>query len=213
MTHTIFEGLIRAVTNQGSNGDSLPLEEDSNIRIAASFDHEEVGSSSVPGAGSNFLEDVLNRLVSSNPASLPAAIRKSILVSADMAHALHPNYPTKHEDNHRPAMHSGLVIKSNTNQRYATTSVTAFLFRELAAKAGVPLQDFCVRQDMGCGSTIGPIVATRLGLRTVDIGIPQLSMHSCREMCGADDVAYGLKFFTEFWGRFPIIDNAVRESD
>jgi aspartyl aminopeptidase len=91
---------------------------------------------------------------------------------------VHANYPSLHEENHRPAMHGGLVIKCNANQRYATTSLTSFLFRTIAGEAGVPVQNFVVRQDMGCGSTIGPICAARLGIRTVDVGVPQLSMHS-----------------------------------
>ena len=139
-----------------------------------------------------------------------AVARRSFLVSADMAHAVHPNHSALHEENHRPAMHGGVVIKANCNQRYATNAVTAFLFRELARRAGVPLQDFCVRQDMGCGSTIGPIVATRLGLRTVDVGVPQLSMHSCREMCGAGDVAHALRFFKTFFAHFAEVDASLK---
>jgi len=182
------------------------------VRSAADYDHEEVGSSSVPGAGSTLLEDTLKRLCP-DPVKLAAAIRKSVLVSADMAHAVHPNYSSLHEESHRPAMHGGIVLKCNTNQRYATTSVTAFIFRQLAAEVGVPVQNFVVRQDMGCGSTIGPIVATRLGLRTVDVGIPQLSMHSCREMCGCDDVGHGLVYFSYFYGRFAGLDAAMEHAD
>lgn len=111
------------------------------------------------------------------------------------------------------AMHAGIVIKNNTNQRYATTAVTSFMFRELSKVAGVPVQNFVVRQDMGCGSTIGPIVATRLGLRTVDVGVPQLSMHSCREMCGTDDVAHAVKFFGSFYGAFPTVDASIEGSE
>lgn len=210
MTHSIITGLIGSVSTADST--TVTLANDPNIRIAAAFDHEEVGSSSVPGAGSTMLEDVIHRLCSDSSV-LPAAIRQSILVSADMAHAVHPNYSQLHEENHRPAMHSGVVIKNNCNQRYATTAVTAFLFRELAVRANVPVQNFVVRQDMGCGSTIGPIVATRLGLRTVDIGVPQLSMHSCREMCGTEDIAHSLKFFTSFYGTFPSVDASVTGTD
>nr|GMD38541.1 probable aspartyl aminopeptidase [Ipomoea batatas] len=127
------------------------------------------------------------------------AIQKSLLVSADMAHALHPNYMDKHEDNHQPKIHGGLVIKHNANQRYATNAVTAFIFREIAAKHNIPVQDFVVRNDMPCGSTIGPILASGVGIRTVDVGAPQLSMHSIREMCGVDDVKHSCQHFKAFF--------------
>ena len=97
-----------------------------------------------------------------------------------MAHALHPNYLDKHEGSHAPKLHSGLVVKHNANQRYATNAVTATLFRECAAQSGIPTQDFVVRNDMGCGSTIGPILSANLGIRTVDVGVPQLDAFSSR---------------------------------
>lgn len=98
------------------------------------------------------------------------AMTKSLLISADMAHALHPNYPEKHEDQHRPMMNKGVVMKENANQRYATTSITMAILRQVAVKAGVPLQEFVVRNDSPCGSTIGPMLSAKLGLRTIDIG-------------------------------------------
>lgn len=201
MTHTTFAGLSSAVKS------GLHAASD-RVWLAAAFDHEEVGSSSVPGAGSTFLEDIVRRLCP-DPALVPLAMRASFLVSADMAHAQHPNYGGLHEDAHRPLLGGGLVIKSNANQRYATTPATAFLFRRIAAGLGVPLQAFVVRQDMGCGSTIGPIIATRLGLRTVDIGIPQLSMHSVREMCAAEDVGTAVRFFSGFFDAFGPADAAL----
>lgn len=106
-----------------------------------------------------------------------------------------------------------LSLQCNANQRYATTSTTAFMFRRMAEEARVPVQSFVVRQDMGCGSTIGPIVATRLGLRTVDVGVPQLSMHSVREMAGVDDCAAAVKFFGHFYGRFAAVDESIVGSD
>jgi hypothetical protein len=112
----------------------------------ASFNHEEVGSDSTPGAGSTLLGDLLARLCPGPPSLQSSAIRKSLLISADMAHALHPNHAGLHEENHRPAMHAGLVIKTNSNQRYATEASTAFFVRRVAEAAKVPLQDFCVRQ-------------------------------------------------------------------
>ena len=205
MTYTAITGLVNST-------DAASLSDDSVVRIAASFDHEEVGSDSVPGAGGSFFEDVLLRLCPT-ATTRAAAIRKSILVSADMAHALHPNFPEKHAELLRPEIHKGIVIKCNANQRYATTPVTSLLFRQIAAEAGVPVQWFTNRQDAGCGSTIGPIVATRLGLRTVDVGLPQLSMHSIREVCGTDDTEHGVKFFTHFYGRFAAVEAAVSHSD
>jgi aspartyl aminopeptidase len=101
-----------------------------------------------------------------------------------MAHGLHPNWPEVHEENHRPALHKGLVIKTNTNQRYATSGFSGFVMEEIARRHNIPTQKFVVRNDVSCGSTIGPILATSCGIRTVDVGVPQLSMHSIREMCG-----------------------------
>ena len=202
MTFTCFTGLIESLSS---------LTDDPNVRMVASFDHEEVGSNSTHGASSTFLEDAMRRLCPSS-SEFAVAARKSVLVSADMAHAVHPNYSGLHEENHRSAMHGGVVIKEHANQRYATTNETAFLFRTMAGEAGVPVQNFVVRQDMGCGSTIGPIVATRLGLRTVDVGLPQLSMHSVREMCGADDVGHAITFFRHFFKRFPSLDARVSEA-
>jgi aspartyl aminopeptidase len=112
-----------------------------------------------------------------------------------MAHSIHPNYSEKHEDNHRPLMNKGLVLKENANQRYATTSQTITITRELAKIAQVPLQDFVVRNDSPCGSTIGPMLSAKLGIKTIDVGNPQLSMHSIREQCGADDSEHAIKLF------------------
>jgi aspartyl aminopeptidase len=126
-----------------------------------------------------------------------------------MAHALHPNYPDKHEEHHRPELQKGLVIKHNANQRYATSAVTAFLFKEIARLHNLPVQEFVVRNDMGCGSTIGPILASGVGIRTVDCGIPQLSMHSVREMCGKEDVDTTYKHFKAFFEMFSDIDRKL----
>lgn len=202
MTHSVISGLI------ASSKDDASVKNDSNVRIAACFDHEEVGSNSIAGAGSTMLEEVMHRLVP-DASAFPSIVRKSFLVSADMAHAIHPNHAGVHEENHRPAMHAGIVIKQNTNQRYATNAATALTFREIARRSDVPLQDFCVRQDAGCGSTIGPIVATRIGVRTVDIGVPQLSMHSIREMCGTGDVSHSLSFFESYYKIFPSVDSSI----
>ncbi|KAL9372810.1 hypothetical protein Peur_035054 [Populus x canadensis] len=188
------------------------LKEESGVRMVALFDHEEVGSHSAQGAGSPVMLDALSRITSSFDSDsklLPKAIQKSYLVSADMAHALHPNYMDKHEDNHQPKLHGGLVIKHNANQRYATNAVTSFLFREIATKHNLPTQDFVVRNDMVCGSTIGPILASGVGIRTVDVGAPQLSMHSIREMCAVDDVMHTYEHFKAFFQEFSDLDAKI----
>lgn len=106
--------------------------------------------------------------------------------------------PEKHEENHRPVMNKGVVIKQNANQRYATTSFSTLVLREAAKDKGIPLQEFVVRNDSPCGSTIGPMLSARLGMRTVDLGNPQLSMHSIREQCGTDDVTSAIDLFEVF---------------
>ncbi|KAG6747173.1 hypothetical protein POTOM_049554 [Populus tomentosa] len=201
-----YEALIDATSSESD------LEDESGVRMVALFDHEEVGSDSAQGAGSPVMLDALSRITSSfnsDSKLLPKAIQKSYLVSADMAHALHPNYMDKHEENHQPKLHGGLVIKHNANQRYATNAVTSFLFREIATKHNLPTQDFVVRNDMGCGSTIGPILASGVGIRTVDVGAPQLSMHSIREMCAVDDVKYSYEHFKAFFQEFSNLDAKI----
>ena len=160
-------------------------------------DHEEVGSSSCCGADGPFLEDVLRRLLPDDSQRI-RSIQRSVLVSADNAHAIHPNYADRHDSNHGPQLNAGPVIKINSNQRYATTSETAALFRHLCQQVDVPVQSFVVRSDMGCGSTIGPITSSRLGVRTVDIGAPTFAMHSIRELAGVRDVEYLQRVLTAF---------------
>ncbi|MGA1439945.1 MAG: M18 family aminopeptidase [Ilumatobacteraceae bacterium] len=156
-------------------------------------DHEEVGSASTTGAAGPFLEHVLERHVTARGGTRDDLLRSlsaSTCVSADNAHAVHPNYPDRHEPGHRPMVNAGPAIKINSNQRYATSSATAAAFRASCEAVGVPHQVFVSRNNMPCGSTIGPITASRLGIATVDVGVPQLSMHSARELCGADDPGY-----------------------
>jgi aspartyl aminopeptidase len=156
------------------------------------YDHEEVGSRSAQGADSSFLRDCLERLtLAHSDGSADAryrAIQSSFLVSADMAHAVHPNYADKHEPRHQPLLGAGPVIKNNVNQSYATDAESWGFFAGLCREAGVSPQVFITRTDLGCGSTIGPITAAQLGMRTVDVGNPMLSMHSIREMAAAADV-------------------------
>lgn len=160
------------------------------IAVAVLNDHEEVGSSSNTGAAGPFLDAVLSRIVTARGGGvedLARALAGSSCVSADNAHAVHPNYPERHEPGHRPIVNAGPAVKVNSNQRYATSSETAAQFQRACELAGVPWQVFVSRNNMPCGSTIGPITATRLGIATVDVGVPQLSMHSARELCGVDD--------------------------
>ena len=174
--------------------------------VIALFDHEEVGSASTTGAAGPLLEHVLERLASARGAGRPqflASLAASSCISADNAHSAHPNYPERHEPGHRPVVNQGPAVKLNHNQRYATSPATAAMAQRVFAAAGVPWQVFVSRNNMPCGSTIGPITATRLGIDTVDVGVPQLSMHSARELCGADDpvwLAAGLRtYFDGGW--------------
>jgi aspartyl aminopeptidase len=162
---------------------------DSVTPLVCLFDHEEVGSESATGAAGPLLQAVLERLTlsTSDTASFRRSIAASACVSSDMAHAVHPNYPERHEPAHRPLPNAGPVIKINANQRYATDALTHAMFLRACETAGVPSQVFVSKNSMPCGSTIGPITATRLGIPTVDVGCAQLSMHSARELCGAAD--------------------------
>jgi aspartyl aminopeptidase len=171
--------------------------------VIALFDHEEVGSESATGASGPLLEHVLERLAlghGADRAQYLAQLASSSCISADNAHSVHPNYPERHEPGHRPIVNQGPAIKLNHNQRYATSPATAAMAQRVFDAAGVPWQVFVSRNNMPCGSTIGPLTATRLGIDTVDVGIPQLSMHSARELCGTLDpgwLAQGLTAFFE----------------
>ena len=152
-------------------------------------DHEEVGSQSQVGAKGSMLSDILQR-IEPDSHRRQRAISRSLLISADNAHALHPNYPEVHDAQHGPQINAGPVIKLNSNQSYASNSIGTSWVKYFGLKAQVPLQQFVVRSDMGCGSTIGPISAAQLGINTVDIGAPQWAMHSIRETSGSADSQY-----------------------
>jgi aspartyl aminopeptidase len=152
------------------------------------YDHEEVGSRSAQGAASDFLRSCLQRLSGNSTEDHHRAVAKSFLISADMAHAVHPNYTDLHEPKHQPVLGGGPVVKINVNQSYATDGDSWASFERWARDADVSTQRFVVRSDLGCGSTIGPITAAELGIRTVDAGNPMLSMHSCREVAAAADI-------------------------
>jgi aspartyl aminopeptidase len=153
-------------------------------------DHEEVGSASTSGAAGSFLENTLRRMFGEYDEYMQM-IRSSVMISADNAHAIHPNYASKHDSNHAPKINAGTVIKVNSNQRYASNSTTISRFLSVASSLEENTQSFVTRSDMGCGSTIGPITATRLGIETLDVGLPTFAMHSIRELCGSED-AYSL---------------------
>lgn len=207
--HASLCALIRASSDAS-------LEDEHLTRMMVHYDHEEVGSDSAQGAGSSMTEDALRRITRALAGAERAgdaddldarARRASFVVSADMAHAVHPNYSDKHEPGHRPRFGAGVVIKHNANQRYATDAITGWLFREIGERyANVPVQEFVVRSDLGCGSTIGPTLSTNTGIRTVDVGAPQLSMHSVREMCSAKDVKHAVDHYAAVYEKFGQLD-------
>lgn len=176
-------------------------------KIVVLYDHEEVGSQSVAGARSLFLSGVLDRLAEEYEGQGPGAARRalaqSFLVSADMAHAVHPNYAERHDKQHKPRLGFGPVIKSNANQSYATDSVGAAVFVEACQSVGTAFQYFTTRNDLPCGSTLGPISAARTGIRTLDVGCSMLSMHSCREMASARDVGPMIETLTALFQNPP----------
>jgi aspartyl aminopeptidase len=167
------------------------------------YDHEEVGSRSAAGAAGTLLADACERIVAGvkggEAQGLARAVARSFLLSADMAHAVHPNYADRHEPGHRPVIGRGPVIKTNANQSYASDANTAGFVRSLCRDLGIEPQHFVTRSDLPCGSTIGPITAARLGIPTLDLGNPMLSMHSCREMAGAADVAPMIDLLRAFY--------------
>jgi aspartyl aminopeptidase len=173
------------------------------VPVLAAFDHEETGSESDTGAGGPLLGRVLERSISVRGGSYEDQARAfagTVCVSADTGHAVHPNYAERHDPTHRPMAGGGPILKVNVNQRYATDGVGRGVFAAACDRAGVPLQDFVSNNAMPCGTTIGPITAARYGITTVDVGVPMLSMHSARELCGADDpflLANALKAFLE----------------
>jgi aspartyl aminopeptidase len=258
MSFCAVQGLISSLKLDSA------LDNDSTIRLISLFDHEEIGSLTAQGADSNMLPVVIRRLsvlppVSSSRASISSTsdseksydktsahsgpdistafeqtLSTSFLLSADMAHSVNPNFAFKYENDHKPEMNKGPVIKINANARYATNSPGIALLQEVARRAispthsstsnsttsntgedtdsngaGVPLQLFVVRNDSSCGSTIGPMVSAKLGARTLDLGNPQLSMHSIRETGGTQDVHYAIRLFSSFFENYGVLESKI----
>ncbi|KAL9613519.1 MAG: hypothetical protein Q9167_001961 [Letrouitia subvulpina] len=190
------------------------LEDENCIRLVALFDHEEIGSTTAQGADSNLLPAIVRRLSfigssSNKTTTYEQTLSTSFLISADMAHSVNPNYSSKYEPDHRPEMNKGTVIKINANARYATNAPGIVLLQEVARRQKVPLQLFVVRNDSSCGSTIGPMLAAALGARTIDLGNPQLSMHSIRETGGVYDVEYAIRLFEGFFEHFGQLEGSI----
>jgi aspartyl aminopeptidase len=161
-------------------------------------DHEEIGSTSMCGARGPMLHQFLERLVPDIDTRV-RVLERSLMVSADNAHGIHPNFSDRHDENHGPLLNRGPVIKVNANQRYATNSETSALFRFLCEQAQVPVQSFVSRTDMECGSTIGPLTAAEVGVKTLDVGVPTFAMHSIRELAGSLDALYLYRVLTGFY--------------
>ncbi|KAK8798718.1 hypothetical protein WA158_007802 [Blastocystis sp. Blastoise] len=190
-----LEGLIQA-TN-----DEQALDNEKNIRMICIYDNEEIGSTGMAGAQSNSLSTCINRLVPRE--YVPIALNKSFIISADMSHAVHPNYSDKCESRHNCYMNKGIVLKHSVNMNYATNCASETVLRDLCMRHQLPLQEFVVRQDSRSGGTIGKYLTTINGIETVDVGLAMLSMHSIREMCGSKDISTYInmfKYFLEEWG-------------
>ena len=183
--YSVLEGFISA-------------SQSNSVAVVALFDNEEIGSESKNGAASTFLSDVLHRICPDSEAYM-RKIAESFMVSADVAHAIHPNSPELSDRNNAPVLNGGVVIKYNANQRYATDGEAAAIFSVICERASVPYQNFTVRADKPCGSTIGHISATKVSVPTVDIGIAQLSMHSANETMGARDLEYTANAMREYF--------------
>jgi len=196
-----------AIQGLVSSLDSLPDEKF--IRGALLYDNEEIGSETAQGAMSEFTQHTLRRITRDE---YERSIANSFLVSADMAHAVHPNYSSLHDKDHKPSLsNGGVVVKTNCCNRYASTAFTSTLIKEVARLSNIPLQEFCMKNDMPCGTTVGPILASRLGMYTVDVGAPQLSMHSIREMTSTYALEHYLRFFNGFYKHFKQVHDSIEQ--
>jgi len=204
-SYCALEALIETTSEESLN--TAESQQEANVNLIALFNHEEVGSVSSTGAQSSLIPTVMSRL-SPTAEALGRTTAKSFLISSDMGHGIHPNYSSKHQENHRPRLNGGVVLKTNASQKYTTDSTGSFLVRRLLAKRGGSLQDFEVRNDMACGSTVGPFLS-KTGVRTVDVGLAQLSMHSIRETAGSHDTRAAMDLFLSFFETFSDIDREL----
>ena len=247
-TYCATEAIIDSLSDPSS------LDSDTTVRLIASFDNEEIGSTTTQGANSHILPAILRRISVLPPSdfaptrssasdssddqsydklgdcpssphpdmstAFEQSMASSFLISADMAHSVNPNYAGKYEPEHRPEMNKGPVIKINANAKYTTNSPGIALIQEIAKSAvstdavaestgGVPLQLFVIRNDSLCGSTIGPMISAKLGVRALDLGNPQLAMHSIRETCGREDIGYEIRLFSEFFKRYGSLEAKI----
>lgn len=218
----------------GSTGDVGALAGEHTVRVMSLFDHEEVGSLSAQGADSNMLPAVLGRLSAlpagsfegrgrsedsydkvsedNSSALLEQSLASSFMLSADMTHSVNPNYTAKYEADGRPSMNCGVTVKFNANQRYMTNSPGYVLIQEVAGRArggAVPLSHWFIKNGTPCGSTIGPMLAGKLGARTLDVGNPLLGMHSIRETSGVYDYDYAIRLFESFWAHYGDLEKRI----
>ncbi|KAJ7937154.1 aspartyl aminopeptidase [Mycena leptocephala] len=194
---------VEALAQSVSTPDFNTLE--GNVNCIALFNHEEIGSVSTSGADSSLLPSLMNRL-SPTAGAFAQSISKSFLVSADMGHAVHPNYTSKHEENHKPSMNGGVVIKTNAKQRYASDAITSFMVKQLIERKGGSVQEYEVRNDMSCGSTVGPMLS-KMGVKTCDVGCGMLSMHSIRETAGSHDIQHYIDLFRSLFESYAELEN------
>ena len=173
--------------------------ESQQLPLLCVFDNEEVGSSSLQGADSDLLQTLIGRICQALKLDVDRMLAQSFMLSADNAHAIHPNHPEYADPNNAPVVNQGVVLKFNANQRYCTDGVSAAIFRKICGKAGVPVQTYCNRADMMGGSTLGNISLTHVSIPSADIGLPQLAMHSCFETAGCRDVGYMVDALTAFY--------------
>ncbi|KAH0840038.1 peptidase M18 [Lanmaoa asiatica] len=203
----LFSSFCAVEAMAGHAEDPSFLDLEGNVNCIVLFNHEEIGSVSTTGAQSSLIPSLLERL-SPSPALHSQSIARSFLVSADMGHAVHPNYTSRYEENHRPQINGGMVVKTNAQQRYASDAIGTFLFKKLVERKGGRVQEFEVRNDMPCGSTVGPMLSS-LGIRTVDVGNAMLSMHSIRETGGSHDVQHAIDAFGSLFEGFVELDQSL----